>query len=81
MELIKHWEKWLFLFCLWVGLCGCGKTKCATCAAAKKLKNKKCAVAKIKLLYVGFRNGQSGRLVYVKMFVSFLSILWLHCRT
>ena len=20
---------WLFLFCLWVGLCGCSKTKCA----------------------------------------------------
>ncbi len=44
----KRWKKWLFLFCLWVGLCGWGKTKCATCAAVKKLKNKKCAVAKIK---------------------------------
>lgn len=45
--------KWLFLFCLWVGLCGCGKTKCATCAAAKKLKNKKVRWQKIKLLCVG----------------------------
>ena len=44
----KAVEKWLFCFCLCVSLCGCGKSKCATCAVAKKLKNKKCAVAKNK---------------------------------
>lgn len=41
-------EKWLFLFCFCVGLCVSSKTKCATCVAAVKLKNKKCAVAKNK---------------------------------
>lgn len=41
-------EKWLFLFCLWVGLCVSCKTKCATCVATMKLENKKCAVAKNK---------------------------------
>jgi len=38
----KAVEKWLFLFCLWVGFEGSGKTKCATCAAAIKLFFKMC---------------------------------------
>jgi len=43
----KRGKIWLFWFCEGLA-CVSGKTKCAKCAEAKKLKNKKCAGAKNK---------------------------------